>query len=315
MNIFKILYDIYFIKHSNRKLNQLHCSVFQRIIVRLLSLYLPIRSVISNSLPYTSDKNKQLIVSLTTFPPRINKLWLVIESILNQTKKPDKIILWLYEGEFNGKESLPRSLRRLEKRGLEIRFCSENLLPHKKYYYTLKEHPESTIITVDDDMIYPPGLIENLIRHHKKYPQTVICSRAERILTDGDRLLPNGRWKNVNHTTGPLHQNLNIGCGGVLYPPGALHKDVLDMDVIKKIALKADDLWLKIMALRNDTKVACIGGMFPRYFVQIRYKNNKTLLTENLGEGNNDKVITGLMKHYGISAQEFTDEEETENNL
>ena len=42
----------------------------------------------------TSHKNKgKIIVSLTSFPARINRVWIVIETILRQTQKPDMIVL------------------------------------------------------------------------------------------------------------------------------------------------------------------------------------------------------------------------------
>lgn len=44
---------------------------------------------------------KKIIASLTTYGSRINSVDLTLKTILNQTKKADKIILWLAEDEFN----------------------------------------------------------------------------------------------------------------------------------------------------------------------------------------------------------------------
>ena len=44
----------------------------------------------------TSQKRQQkVIISLTSYPKRINTLWIVIETLLRQTMKLDEIILWL----------------------------------------------------------------------------------------------------------------------------------------------------------------------------------------------------------------------------
>ena len=51
----------------------------------------------------TEEREKQLIVTLTSFPERINEVHLCINTLLNQTLKPDKIILWLAEEEFPNK--------------------------------------------------------------------------------------------------------------------------------------------------------------------------------------------------------------------
>ena len=45
-------------------------------------------------------RNEKLIVSLTTYPQRIVDIDVVIFSLINQSIKPDKIILWLTYEEF-----------------------------------------------------------------------------------------------------------------------------------------------------------------------------------------------------------------------
>ena len=48
----------------------------------------------------TLSNHSGVIVSLTTFPPRISQLHLMLKSILWQTCPPEKIIVWLSEQEF-----------------------------------------------------------------------------------------------------------------------------------------------------------------------------------------------------------------------
>ena len=100
------------------------------------------------------DRNGKLIVSLTSFPARIELVWMTIASLMNQTMKPKKIILWLSEEQFQTEESIPQTLLALRKRGLEIRFC-EDIKPHKKYFHTMQEYPDDIVVTVDDDIFYP----------------------------------------------------------------------------------------------------------------------------------------------------------------
>ena len=57
------------------------------------------------------ERNEKIVISLTSFPKRINYVWLTIRSLLQNSCRPDKVILWLSEDQFpNGKESLPRKL-------------------------------------------------------------------------------------------------------------------------------------------------------------------------------------------------------------
>ena len=42
-----------------------------------------------------ASNKPNLIVSLTSYPKRINTIWITIESLIRQVQKPDMIILWL----------------------------------------------------------------------------------------------------------------------------------------------------------------------------------------------------------------------------
>jgi hypothetical protein len=251
------------------------------------------------------DKSTPYIVSLTTFPARIRKVWLTIESILRQSEKPDKIILWLYEGEFNGKQSLPANLLELEKRGLEIRFCDSNLMPHKKYFYTMQEHPDAYVITIDDDFFFPPNLLLKIKAFQSEYPESIICPIAKKISISNSRIEPYRKWVYCKKNSGPTNNNLTMGGGGTLFPPYALHEEVFSKDLLIKHALTADDLWLKIMSVKKGTKVVSIAGEFSRFFIPIKNIRDERLMDTNILGGNNDKVFASLLEHYNIPIHVF----------
>jgi len=304
--LYKVIYKVYFIKFKNKNIDRL----YHRLTIRVLNILLPVIFKIfpgnNNSIKKEQgNKKPEYIVSLTTFPARINKVWLAIESILRQKEKPDKIILWLYEGEFPDKNNLPKNLLSQEKRGLEIRFCDENLMPHKKYFYTMQEYAYASVITVDDDMIYPPDLISKFIMYNKKYRGTIICSIGRRINLEDGNILPYKKWEYLSCITEPSFQVLPIGCGGIFYPPDSLHSDVFDINNLKKLAITADDLWLKVMELKNNTGVLNISGEYPRFFIPIIQKNNINQSNINIGEGENDRIFKTLMNYYKIPATIF----------
>ena len=140
---------------------------------------------------YALNNNKrdfELIVTLTTIPSRIDNIWITLESIFRQSYKPDRIMLWLSDEEFNG-IVLPNSLLQLKARGLEINYC-ENLRSHNKYYHTVVNNPNATIITVDDDIIYTENMIANLMQMHTEFPGAV-CSNMTHLVTYQDgKLVP-----------------------------------------------------------------------------------------------------------------------------
>lgn len=300
--MYKLIYKIYFYKFNNPTLD----SLLNRTMVRASNILLPVWFYLTNQfkkyqLPNRKNTSRStLIVSLTTFPARINKVWLTIETILRQEQLPDKIILWLYRGEFKDKTSLPKNLLHLEKRGLEIKFCKENLMPHKKYYYSMVNNPEASIITIDDDILYPPDLIKKLLLYHHKYMDSIISPYSRKINILNGEILLYKEWPFLKNSTGPSNNLLTLGGSGAFYPSKCLHPDVYNISDLKNLALKADDLWLKIMSIKNATKVVCIAGEYKKIFIPILRKNNVRLMDCNINNNNNDKIFQNLTKFYNI---------------
>lgn len=241
-------------------------------------------------------RKQKIIVSLTSYPKRINTVWLTIETLLRQTVKPDKIILWLADTQFSGMDSLPAELFGLQERGLTIRFCSD-LKSHKKYFYVMQEYPKDIIILVDDDMFYPYDTIKQLMRMHKRYPND-ICTMTAQVMRPAFRSMPS-EWRNPRCKEKFVHSDqIQIFTGsGSLYPPHCLSNEAFDKEKIIKLCPYADDLWLTFMAKRNNTKVTT---KYPwRAFPITIYNTGKdSLWRVNAEEGNNDKQWKALLEAY-----------------
>ena len=247
-----------------------------------------------------TGQGETVIVSLTSFTARIHSVSTTIKSLMRQSVKPDRIILWLAESQFPSEASLPSELLALKKRGLEIRFC-EDLKPHKKYLYTMKENPDAIVITCDDDLIYPENTIERLLAKHRKYPDCVCCNRGHEILFDESGVLPYMKWRHqAVDFTEPTHLLCATGCGGVLYPPHCLDEEVFDIDAIRELALCADDLWLKVMEVKNGTRVVYTDH-FPQRLFFVKNSQKEKLHAFNLEHDGNDEVWRKLDARYHIN--------------
>lgn len=202
----------------------------------------------------TDDNNfveTEVVVSLTTYSKRINDVYLVIESIAQQTVKPNRLILWLSEDEFNI-DSIPQTLARRIEQGLEVRFCKDTK-SFKKIIPTLELCPDSIIITIDDDYIYPHDMIENLLLEHRQHPNAVVGNRAHEVVFNGGSIDQYRNWKKeVQYQSDNLFVT---GCGGILYPPKSLHPMVTDVELFTELCPHADDLWLFAMSKLNGTEV------------------------------------------------------------
>ena len=111
-----------------------------RIFAKLLNLWVYIRHLFCTYSKPSTNKNENIVVSLTSFPARINKVWMTIDSLMRQTVAPSSINLYLSEEDFPQKEkSLGTNLLRFKKYGLNIVWVKDNLRPHKKYLYAFHQ--------------------------------------------------------------------------------------------------------------------------------------------------------------------------------
>lgn len=250
--------------------------------------------------------NSKVIVSLTTYGERTKLVYITIDTIMRQTVKPYKVILWLSEEEYpNGEEDLPDALLiRLNNCPIfEIRFC-EDLKPHKKYYEAMTQYPDYTIVTADDDVFYPSNWLETLILLHMKYPDCICCSVAHEITIDEDgEIMKYSEWNHQVDKVGPSMRLCPVGVGGVLYPPASLNIDYCKKDIIKKTCLYADDLWLKTMSLLNHTPVVRTS-MFGYGFLTVNGVEKSALSLSNVKENKNDTQLQSIMCIYGKYVRE-----------
>lgn len=113
----------------------------------------------------------KIIVSLTSWTKRIDQAHLTIESILNQTRKPDLVELNLDTENFpNERADLPETLTSLEDRGLiKIYFYHIDLHCWSKLINTWRRHrgEEYMSVTLDDDYTYPPNYLEEIEKNYQ----------------------------------------------------------------------------------------------------------------------------------------------------
>ena len=237
-----------------------------------------------------------VVVSLTTFPPRIPQLHLMLKSILWQTCPPEKIIVWLSEEEFPAKlDNLPAELRDLTANGVVFRFVSGNLRSHKKYYYVFREYPDANVITVDDDLIYSRDTIARLLSLSYQYPNTVCGNVIRKIQTVGNSFSAYKKWTKINiMPVNSSYQNVAIGCGGVYYPPHWYGDSLFDDKLFSEYCPSADDLWLKANELKEHIKVTGGGEFYPRP-IELPKTQNYSLQKQNNGKVNlNDRQWSSL---------------------
>lgn len=249
---------------------------------------------------------RRLIVSLTSYPARIGTLSMVLETIYAQTRQADEIVLWLAQEQFPEKEAqLPVELRVLIGEGrLTVRWC-DDLKPHKKYYYTFQEHRNDLVVTIDDDILYPAYMLENLYQSYLRNPNAVSANRVHLMtITEQGRIMPYKDWIKETDVCllQPSMQLLATGAAGVLYPVWLFRNELFDKEGIRETCLFADDLWLKAMELISNIPVVVAQQSEDLQFVPGSQKN--ALYHQNEDENQNDVQLAKISKWLDIHVEE-----------
>lgn len=264
-------------------------SVFRRGIQIVSNYVLPFYFYVDNkihkhALYDTKECEGRIIASLTTFPARIDKLWIVVESILRQSRKPDKLILWLSEEQFPSIDSLPQKLLKLRHRGLEICLCQGDLRSHKKYYYVLKRFRNDHLFTFDDDIIYPSNTISSVLKVAEKNPNCVVGRYSNHIKLDEAGNVCFDRQFTSEYVNTPKWDTFIGSGGGTLYPAGSLPEIAMEDDVFMNICKTADDVWLNSMCRFNSYPVVATMQHCP--LLEVLNRRNTTLAEVNYGAEN-----------------------------
>lgn len=279
----------------NRMLGRISDIVY-RIYVRCSGVVFP-----------KETQNENIIVSLTTYPARINEVYYCLNSLLRQTVQPYKTILWLAKEQFPGEErSIPKRILELQKYGLEIRFCSD-FRSYKKILPTIEKYRDKIIVTADDDALYPEDWLEKLILESEKYPDCVVCYRAHEMRFGKNRICSYSQWNGLSKDVkGPSKSLVPIGVGGVLYPKSYFDGIDVDYKVIKHLAPTTDDIWLKVIGIIKSISVVKVNTNSKEWFT-VYGSQKSSLRSINVDESNaNDLALIKLAEYYNLDLFEST---------
>ena len=257
----------------------------------------------------TTPRNPRVIVTLTSYPARMYDLHFCLYSLLTQSFKPDKVVLWLGEDKFPEKElDVPKKVLALREFGLEIRWCKD-IRSHTKLLPSLREFPEDILVTVDDDHFYPQNWLQALWDGYQ-HSGTITTTYTKKCIIKQGKPLHYHHWEHID--IGPEscgYHNMLYGYGSVLYPPHCLHPDVLDAEKALEICPTADDIWFWVHAVRNNSKIYKLPVTQHKIFFvnlerEMGYNNDGTLHSVNEGiDGANEVLLQRIYQYY----PEFTE--------
>tara|TARA_R110001592_G_scaffold12220_10_gene58798 strand:- start:1767 stop:2486 length:720 start_codon:yes stop_codon:yes gene_type:complete len=228
-------------------------------------------------------------ISFTTIPNRIDKIKPMVDSLLNQTIRADEIVLWVSDEykRVGGKIIIPKFIRDST---IRVEYC-DDIGPFTKLYYSLDEHwedKEHIIISVDDDVYYPPTWFENLIKASKYNPNSAIGYRG-RILNSNNKTEYNhSRLLEGSPTNNVTKVDLITGTWGALYKPKFFTDEVFN-DEITKENFFVDDIWVTGNLAKNNIERLVIKDVGVKPINGLH--NIDSLWSINAGSNNNNKIL------------------------
>lgn len=248
------------------------------------------------------ERDKEIIVSLTTHGKRLHDVCIAIESIMQGSVLPNRIVLWLSDA--IQQEPLPVALQNQCRRGLEIRY-TQDIGPYTKLIPTLTAYPDATIVTIDDDIIYPYDMLEMLLNAHRMYPNQICANRIieARYLSNG-KLASFIDWHPMTNRKCIARTNFFEGLGGVLYPVGCFPKEVFNREVFLAICPTADDIWFNAMAMLQGTLTVYANTHYTHLPLLVNEEVQDIGLwqTNNAQKGRqHNQQLNAVLSHYSLS--------------
>ena len=294
LNLIECIYSkIRFDKYEFNIVCRLMRYCIRLFVNRIYPVYLKFTP--TPALKHNNSSNLKIIVSFTSFPKRINRVWIVVETILRQSLRPDKIILWLSLEQFPDR-TIPKNIQKLVKKGLDVRFVDSDIRSHKKYYYSILEFPNDILVTIDDDIVYPSKFLETMYSFYLEDSTKVYSKYARCIAWSVDgRIEHYSKWLKIHSQN--IDENLIFfgSGGGTLFPPHCFYKDITNINLAISLCPIADDIFLNAMVRLNGYKICVVPLNYT--FIPMSFEDDERLADSNI-ENANDVQLDNIIKYY-----------------
>lgn len=248
------------------------------------------------------NNRQQVVVSMTSFPAAAPYAAGAIRSLLAGSVLPDRLVLYLTFSQFDG-GVVPDELLQLANDNpiFEIRNYDRDIRSYRKLIPALADFPEAVIVTVDDDVVYHPDMLKELLELHARIPDAVLAHRAKRISVGK----PYRKWRKYrwyHFVFRRIHRSfltLQTGVGGVLYPPHSLKEDMMDAELFTKLAPSTDDIWFWAAGVANGYPVIPVPfgrnkpkGLPKPKSISLKTHNFKGRIDNNMA------ALDAILVHY-----------------
>ena len=246
------------------------------------------------------DDDNDFVVSIASYPKRDHLLPAVFEALSYQLFKPNKWIIVLSIEDYPDK-LIPRHLKKLESKGVEIVWSENNSYAVKKLVPVVEKYPQSGVVTLDDDIIYHKKLLYNLVNNKYAMNGKIVGHLGKALYRKGTEFNMMFRErKKVNINTN-CDQVYLIGGGGIYYPPNSLDIKFRNKQKINEIVPgRGSDFWFWAAAISAGTQQVCIGAPEEFRFGTPIPQNQKTKPKDRPGAVILEKRFQMTIDYFGI---------------
>ena len=234
----------------------------------------------------------QLIVALTTWPPRFGTVSKTLESLVKASEGLNCHIVLVISEEDRFLAPLTfDALNLMHKHKIELILDKGNIRSHKKLVPVLEKYPNNDILICDDDKIYDEDFIRNFLEDHEKYPNDVIVGGSFfnlKINDDNTFVCENNDSECVFHNTHEPYEVLHIakpanGCFGTYYPKHTFTDErFFDRKAMMELSEFSDEDWHYLFNVIEDRTLRMTGHV-KKYGYQNNNGDGPTALCQSYG--------------------------------
>jgi hypothetical protein len=254
-----------------------------------------------------NPRRADVLVTLTTLPSRVDRIELTLKSLLRQTVSPRTIRLNVPRVSRREQRPCPIPERLLALRSVTVVECDDYGPSTKLIPALLEAAPDDRLLVVDDDRVYQPSFIEQMMALSDRHPDVAVAASgwdAPADLIDRPSTLAAtlaGRAPapiKCTRVRGARDVDVMQGLAGYLVKPRFFDRAaVADYTQAPRAAFFVDDVW--ISAHCRARKVV-FGGRRTNFasLADARFYKRSSVALVNRGSGTPDSRNNTIMLRY-----------------
>lgn len=246
---------------------------------------------------------RRIIVSLSTLPDRIANLEPTLKCLAEQTRPPDEIVIALPK--FSIRQSKGYAIPPFVSDFPTVRILAaeRDWGPATKFIPVIQEElkfgrPDTLIMVVDDDRIYPRDAVECYLHFAAELPDAALCFRGAAMPRSFD--WHDAKMIHGNRVRAPRRVAVITGCGSYLVRPRFFEEPLWDYSAAPDAAFYMDDIWISGALDRRRVRKYVVPSSTRLRSVKDQARTMSLHDIPNGRQPNNNEVIAFFRESWDV---------------